>query len=109
MSLETTVSLETLSEAVNRLTAAGYTASFSATDDGQLRCSSCDGQHLAGEVVIDEIGRFEGESDPADEAAVFALSCGQCGIKGTYVVAYGPEMASADVEIVKSLTDRRRN
>lgn len=102
------MSLETMSAAISRLIEAGYSSSFSATDAGALRCPSCESQHAPREVGIDEIVRFEGNSDPADEAAVFALSCGHCGAKGTYVVTYGPEMASPDVEVVKGLLDHRR-
>jgi hypothetical protein len=100
--------LETMSAAIDRLAEAGYAGSFSATDDGALRCSSCGGQHESREVAIDEIVRFEGDSDPADEAAVFALRCAGCSAMGAYVVAYGPEMEPADVEVVKNLLDHRR-
>lgn len=102
------MALETMSAAISRLGQAGYSGSFSATEDGALRCPTCESWHAPSEVGIDEIVRFEGNSDPADEAAVFALSCGHCGAKGTYVVAYGPEMASPDVEVVKRLLDHRR-
>ena len=102
------MSLETMSAAISRLAQAGYSGSFSATDDGGLRCTGCEGWHAPRDAGIDEIVRFEGNSDPADEAAVFALSCGHCGAKGTYVVTYGPEMGSADAEVVKGLLDHRR-
>lgn len=102
------MTLETMSAAINRLARAGYSGSFSASGEGGLRCSTCESRHATREVRIDEIVRFEGDSDPADEAAVFALSCAHCGAKGTYVVAYGPEMGSADVEVVKNLIDHRR-
>ncbi len=98
--------LETMSAAINRLTLAGYTASYSA-HDGYLCCSECEQRHAPDQVAIDEIVRFEGASDPADSAALFALTCGQCGAKGTYVVAYGPEMDSADIDVVKRLPDHR--
>ncbi len=100
------MSLETMSEALNRLAGVGYAGSFSAAEDG-LKCSVCEGLHPAGQVAIDEIVRFEGDSDPADEAAVFALACEHCDAKGTYVVAYGPEIDAADIEVVKRLLDRR--
>ncbi len=100
------MSLETMSEAISRLERAGYGGSF-ATEDGGLRCAACGGWHVAGDVAIDEIVGFEGDSDPADEAILFALDCGHCGAKGTYVSAYGPAMESADVEVVTGLLDHR--
>lgn len=101
------MSLETLSEATNRLELAGYEASFAAGGGGLL-CAVCDGWHDGAEVAIDEIVRFEGDSDPADEAVLFALDCGRCGAKGTYVAAYGPAMEFEDVDLIKRLVDRRQ-
>lgn len=100
------MSLETMTEALERLAAEGYTASFSA-ERGGIRCSGCASWHAADEVQIEEIVRFEGQSDPADEAVVFALACGECGIKGTMVAAYGPDMDPDDAELVLKLSDRR--
>lgn len=56
---------------------------------------------------MDEVARFEGASDPADEAAVFALTCGHCGAKGTYTTAFGPAMTADDAELVRQLVDCR--
>ncbi len=100
------MSMETLSEALNRLALSGYRASFAANRKG-VRCPAGDGWHDADDVSIDQIVRFEGDSDPADEAALFALTCRRCGAKGTYLAAYGPEMSSEDAEFVKRLEDRR--
>ena len=79
------------------------------TEDGGLRCPACGGWHPAGEVGIDEIVRFEGDSDPADEAVLFALDCGHCEAKGTYVSGYGPTMEAAEVQVVTALLDHRRD
>ena len=100
------MSLETMTHALERLAADGYTASFSSERGGVL-CSACDSWHVADDVQIEEIVRFEGESDPADEAVLFALACGQCGAKGTLVAAYGPDMDPDDVALVLKLDDRR--
>lgn len=102
------MSLETMTEALYRLeNEGGYILAFRAEGAG-VRCSECDHWHDAAHIVIDEIVRFEGESDPADEAILFALSCDECGAKGTYVAAYGPSMEADDVELIRGLTDRRR-
>ncbi len=49
--------------------------------------------------------RFEGQSDPDDQAAVFALTC-HCGCRGIYVIAYGPSMSGADADVVSHLSRR---
>ena len=50
--------------------------------------------------------RFEGESDPDDEAAVFGVRCGHCDTKGVYIVAYGPSMGADDALVVSQLAGR---
>lgn len=52
--------------------------------------------------------RFEGASDPEDEAILFALRCEVHGIKGTYVVAYGAAVDPLDAAVVRRLSDGRR-
>ena len=94
--------METLSEAVDRLTAAGYQDDFRAEPAG-LRAVRTGCVHLPESLVIDEVVRFEGTTDPGDEAIVFALRCREHGIKGTYVTAYGASMPSIDAEMVRRL------
>ncbi len=101
------MSLETMSAAISRLEQAGYTGSFAAENSG-VNCSICGTWHAAEDLAIDEIVRFEGESDPADEAVLFALQCSHCRARGTYVAAYGPSMEADDVAVVLSLLDHRR-
>jgi hypothetical protein len=52
---------------------------------------------------IDELVRFEGDSDPGDESAVFARTSKADSTTGTYTVAYGPMMDAIDVDIVDRL------
>lgn len=98
--------METLSEAVERLTAAGYERTFRAEDAG-LRAVGTACVHEPESLVIEEVVRFEGASDPQDEAALFALRCEKHGTRGTYVVAYGPSIDPLDAEMVHRLKDRR--
>ncbi|MDZ7674856.1 MAG: hypothetical protein U5K30_07300 [Acidimicrobiales bacterium] len=94
--------METLSEAIARLQAAGYTESLSATLDGRLRCPTCGGEHDPADVEIDEQVRFEGTSDPDDESILVALTCG-CGAKGLYTTMFGPEISGEDATVVRRL------
>jgi hypothetical protein len=94
--------MESVSEALRRLTSAGYTDDYRAEAQG-LR------SHRNGTVLppdrfrVDEIVRFEGDSDPSDESAVFALTSEADGSKGTYTVAYGPLMDRHDGDMVRLL------
>lgn len=62
-----------------------------------LRCAACDGAHGAAAVVVQHTFRFEGESDPGDEAIVLGVGIGECGARGIIVSAYGPD---ADPELL---------
>ena len=55
-----------------------------------------------------EVARFEGQSDPDDEAAAYALQCVHCGAKGILVTAYGPSSSAEEADIVVALEDARR-
>jgi hypothetical protein len=99
--------METLADSVNRLTAAGYTDDFRAETDG-LRAVASGCVHAPESLIIDEVVRFEGITDPDDEAIVFALRCGAHGIKGTYAVPYGSKMEPLDAEMVRRLNAKKR-
>ena len=99
---------ESLSEVVDRLSAAGYPEDFRAETDG-LRAVPSGCVHTPESLDIDEVVRFEGITNPDDEAIVFALRCRTHGIKGTYVSSYGPQMATCDADMVARLQRRMRD
>ncbi len=94
-----------LSQTVDDLMARGWSAEFTAAAGGVLHCGGCEDTISPADVKIDSVNRFEGASDPDDEAAVFALTC-HCDCKGVYVVAYGPSMSSEDADVVAALSRR---
>lgn len=94
--------METVLEAATRLRAVGYDVDFSATDDGRLRCGGCGICHDPTAIVIDEVVRYEGMSDPDDEAILLAVRC-DCGRLGLYSAAFGPGASSADVAVLARL------
>jgi hypothetical protein len=94
--------METLSATVDRLNAAGYTDDFRAEPEG-LRAVGTGCIHPPEALIIDEIVRFEGATDPDDEAIVLALRCPVHGGRGTYIVAYGVTMPAIDAEMVQRL------
>lgn len=81
-------SMETLSQAVDRLEAQGYAQAFRALPHGMLAPDG--GEPVAPEsLVVDEVVRFEGESDPEDQAVLFALRSSDGAVQGTFVASYG--------------------
>jgi hypothetical protein len=93
---------QTLAGSVNRLTAAGYTDWFKA-EAGGLRAMTAGCLHSAESMRVTEVLRFEGETDPDDEAILFALECPQHGVKGTYSSPYGAGTPPLDMEMIRRL------
>ena len=94
-------------DALDRLVAAGYAADFFARD-GKLACAECDEVLDPGNVMIEEVVRLEGDSDPDEEVVVYALSQGPCGRRGTYTIVYGPDTPPEDAAVQAALQDARR-
>jgi hypothetical protein len=95
----------TLSALVQSFTQRGYEGSFRA-EGGGLRELGSGNRYAPEELDVEEIARFEGCTDPGDEAMVLALRAAD-GVRGTYTVAFGPGMDPLDGEMVRRLRDRR--
>ena len=89
---------ETVIDALEKLEAEGYTADFSLRT--AVTCSACHHEHPPAIAEVEQVFRFEGPSDPDEEAVVFALRCPACGARGTLVSAFGP---GADPEVMDKL------
>ena len=98
--------METLSQATTRLSAAGFDEQYIAREE-RLVCGNCAVSHDPADMAIVEIVRFEGLSDPGDEAIVYALDAG-CGHRGLYIAAYGPTATTDDIAVVAALPDLLR-
>jgi hypothetical protein len=85
----------------------GFDANFRTTGSGRLECGSCSAVLDPAGVAMSSLRRLEGASDPDDMLAVVAVSCPQCGSKGTVVLGYGPASAPEDGDVLRSLVDRR--
>jgi len=83
--------METLQEALARVERRGFKRSFRAVAEGRLELEG-DSRFDPESLVIDETVRFEGASDPEDQAVLFALRTGDGVVKGTFVASYGPGM-----------------
>ena len=99
--------METLSEAVDRLRSAGYRDSFRA-EAGGLRAVAAKRLYAPDQLVVEEVVRFEGPSDPGDEAILFALRSDDGEVRGTYASGYGTGLDPVNAEIVHRLPSGRR-
>ena len=92
---------ETVTEAISLLEARGFASSFRVADT-EVHCRACATAHPTPTLVVRATFRFEGPSDPGDEAIVLGVECPTCGARGVVVSAFGPD---ADPELL-ALLDR---
>ena len=97
--------METLSEAITRLADAAYVHDFRAHGK-QLVCDRCGARFDPSEMTIDEIVRFEGISDPDDQAILYALGDSN-GSLGLYAAAYGAAASTDDIAVSRALPNPR--
>jgi hypothetical protein len=94
--------METLDSAVRRLERAGYADALRASEDGFIEVRT--GRiHPPETLIVDEIVRFEGKSDPADEAVLFALRAPDQSLRATFVATYGPAADPVSAPLIKRL------
>lgn len=94
--------METMQEAVQRFERQGFRQNFRAAPKGRL---TVDGDVLyePEELVVEEVARFEGSSDPSDEAVLFALRTADGKVRGTFAATYGPQADPSTIEAVRRL------
>jgi hypothetical protein len=97
----------TVIEELSSLRRRGFHADFSVTPAGLLRCGACGEAHQPSEAVIESTARFEGASNPDDQAVVFGLHSEACGRLGVLVTAYGPTATAAEGAVISALVPRR--
>jgi hypothetical protein len=96
---------ETLTDAIERLRESGYEVDFVATDDSRLMCLACDAVYDPAVIGIDHTVRFEGDSNPDDEAILLALHDAD-GCMGLYSAAFGPSAPANDAKVLRLLARR---
>jgi hypothetical protein len=79
--------MNTLTSCVNKVVKDGYTDSFKVTDRG-LYATSTDKTYNPEQVRVINFYRFEGQSDPGDNAIMYVIET-EDGLKGTLIDAYG--------------------
>ncbi len=85
----------------------GATAQFSARSGAVIHCHDCGADEPAEQAPLVALHRFEGSSDPDDQAALAALECPACGAWGTIVLSYGPGSSPDDASVLGALLDDR--
>lgn len=97
----------TVSQTIEGLKKEGYTMDFNVNQE----CVTCHKTNTVlspDEFEIDAVYRFEGESNPDDEAVVYAISSPKFGVKGILVNAYGPYAEEASTALVQKLHEKQK-
>lgn len=92
--------LKTLAACMNRLQGDGFNENFK-VEGRKIHALDTDKEYAPSEVKILNFYRFEGESDPADNAILYALETND-GIRGLLSDAYGPY---ADTHVTKFINE----
>lgn len=93
-------SYETITDAITDLKARGFELDFSLAEN----CIICNEDKFRPEdFEIVETYRFEGETDPADEAVVYAIES-VSGLKGVLVNGYGVYADTMSAEMAQKLS-----
>lgn len=99
----TTPVYDTLVEALLDLRRRGYTLDYNLTGS-VARCVQVPEELRPSEIHIDEVHRFEGDSNPDDSAVLYALrSCRNPANRGVLVAAYGAYVDSAEADFIQQL------
>ena len=96
---------ETLSDAIRRLSDRGFSHDLRA-EHGRLRDLATGEFHDPELLEIDELVRFEGESDPDEQAVLFALRSARGTPLGTYSTVFGAAMPPEDGAVVRKLAGK---
>ncbi|GAA4467037.1 hypothetical protein GCM10023093_22140 [Nemorincola caseinilytica] len=90
----------TVTEAIESLREEGYLLDFNIESDHIVYNS---GRFGIDDFEIKKVYRYEGDSDPADEAAVYAIESSS-GMKGILVTGYGIYSDTLSERILKKLS-----
>lgn len=92
----------TVTEAINDLRSQGYIEDFNLKQNC-IECRSGEYKIFHNEFVIDSYQRFDDNTDPGDEAILYAISSNKYNIKGILLNAYGVYSEALSNEMLQSL------
>jgi hypothetical protein len=91
---------DTVTQAIEGLRKRGFSKDFNLAEN----CLVCNEEkYNTDDFQIEEVYRFEGDSDPGDEAIVYGIES-TTGVKGILVNGYGYSSDAMSDEIAKKLT-----
>ena len=93
---------ESFSSALQRLDQRGFSHGLTAAG-GRLHDLVTGESFLPESLTIDEVVRFEGDSDPDEQAVLFALRSPEGAALGTFSAVFGPSMSPEDGVVVRRL------
>lgn len=98
----------TLSQTISGLKEEGYTFDFNIRGE-YIVCHEINTVLSPDDFKIDRVFRFEGESNPDDEAVLYAISSPKYNMKGLVVNGYGPSSEDVSAALVKKLKEYDRH
>jgi hypothetical protein len=97
--MDNSLHYNTVTDAINKLRDKGYDLDFNLEDN----CIVCEeGKFPPSDFEIVDVYRYEGNSDPGDEAAVYAIES-TSGLKGILVSGYGISSDTMSNEMLQKL------
>lgn len=93
----------TVTEALEQLKNQGFTTDFN-LEENCIVCST--NKYRPEDFEIVDVYRYEGDSDPGDEATVYAIQSSD-GTKGVLVTGYGASSDSMSEELLHKLKGRK--
>jgi hypothetical protein len=96
---------DTVTEALVFLAAEGYIDELRLHRNG-LEFEAAEGIHPVGSAIVDYTFRFEGPTDPADEAIVLGVRWSDRGRKGVLVSAFGHDADPESTALLTALARR---
>lgn len=95
---------ETVIEAITALKSQGYSEDFNLEEN----CIACNAvKLLPHQFEVTKFFRFEGSTNPSDEAVVYAIASEDKKIKGTLVTSFGASQEPMTAEILERLKIHR--
>lgn len=92
----------TLSETINGLILSGYIHDFNMHEECVV-CRQTNDKLSPSDFQIDKVYRFEGASNPEDQAILYAISSPSFQLKGTLVNGYGISSDSNTAKLIDLL------
>ncbi len=96
---------DTLSEAIEGLKSQGYSEDLNLKSNC-IECRSLGYKLMAEDFIVDQVFRFEGDSNPGDSSVLYAISSEKYDLKGVLVDAYGAYSDPLTSEMIEKLRYR---